>query len=312
MIGGVDIGGTKIAVGVVDGSGRVLARNECATNVARGFDEAMRQVARLLRECAEQAKVQLEGIGIGCAGPLDSATGTLGNVNNLPGWTGGNPVDVLSREFGVTAASENDADAAALGELRWGTGRTKTQTPKTKTRFLYVTVGTGIGVSVILDGKVYRGADGLHPEIGHQIIDPAGPRCTCGARGCWEALAAGHAMTEWVRENSPAMWNDNLDAREICARAEASEEWAQRAVEREAYYLGIGLANLITCFAPEAIVLGGGVMKSANLFLDRMREAIRQNCRLVPTERVEITLASLGADAGLIGAAQVWHDRFAR
>ncbi len=304
MIGGVDVGGTKIAVGVVDRSGRVLARSECATDVPRGFDHAMRQVTTLLHQCAERAGVKLRGIGIGCAGPLDSATGTLGNVNNLPGWKGGNPVNILSREFGVTAALENDADAAALGELRWGTGRSRT-------RFLYVTVGTGIGVSVILDGKVYRGVDGCHPEIGHHIIDPIGPPCTCGARGCWESLAAGPAMTVLLRiDSSAASANCNLSAREICARAQNSEEWAQRAVEREAYYLGLGLANLITVFAPEVIVLGGSVMKSAHLFFDRMREVIRQNCKLVPVDRVEIKLSSLGADAGLIGAAQVWHDRF--
>jgi glucokinase len=306
MIGGVDIGGTKIAVGVVDPMGRVLAKNECPTAVPRGFDHAMQQVKALLSQCVERAAVQLRGIGIGCAGPVDTATGALGNVNNLPGWKGGNPVEVLAREFGVPAALENDADAAALGELYWGAGRAKT-------RFLYVTVGTGIGVSVILDGKVYRGVNGCHPEIGHHILDASGPPCSCGVRGCWESLAAGPAMMAWLGENAPATYgNRNLTAREICARAQDSDEWAQRAVEREAYYLGLGLANLITLFAPETIVLGGSVMKSAHLFLDRMHEVIRQNCRLVPASRVEISLASLGADAGLIGAAQVWHHRFER
>lgn len=304
MIGAVDIGGTKIAVGVIDEAGCVLARDECATEVESGFDDAMRRAATLLRQGVERAGVKLHGIGIGCTGPLDSMTGALGNANNLPGWNGGNPVDILSREFGVPTALENDADAAALGELRWGAGRSKT-------RFLYVTVGTGIGVSVVLDGKVYRGVDGCHPEIGHHVIDPSGPPCSCGVRGCWESLAAGPAMMAWLKENSPATYaSGNLDAREICARAQDSDEWARRAVEREAYYLGLGLANLITSFAPEAVVLGGSVMKSAHLFLDRMRDVIRQNCRLVPVGRVEIALASLGADAGLIGAAQVWHHRF--
>jgi glucokinase len=306
VIGGVDIGGTKIAVGVVDQAGRVLASNECATDVQCGFNDAMLRVTTMLRQCVERAEIELHGIGIGCAGPLDSATGTLGDVNNLPGWKGGKPVDILSRKFGVSAALENDADAAALGELHWGAG-------KSRTRFLYVTVGTGIGVSVILDGKVYRGVDGCHPEIGHHIIDPAGPPCSCGVRGCWESLAAGPAMMVWLRKNAPPTYgNRDLNAREICSRAQDSDEWARRAVEREARYLGLGLANLITLFAPEAIVLGGSVMKSAHLFMDRMREVIRQNCRLVPADRVEITLASLGADAGLIGAAQVWHHRFER
>ncbi len=308
MIGAVDIGGTKIAVGVVDEAGRLVAKNECPTVVPRGFDEAMGRVTRLMRECTERAAVKLRGIGIGSAGPVDTTTGRLGNVNNLPGWEGGNPVEVLSRAFGVPAALENDADAAALGELRWGSG-------KSKSRFLYVVVGTGIGVSAILDGRVYRGLDGCHPEMGHHIIDPAGPQCSCGARGCWESFAAGPAMAAWMKENSPV--RNPLDrgsapftASEICARAQDSDEWARRAVEREGYYLGLGLANLITLFAPEAIVLGGSVMKSAHLFLDRAREVIRQNCRLVPAADVEISLASLGSDAGLIGAAEVWNHRF--
>jgi glucokinase len=305
MIGAVDIGGTKIAVGVVDEAGRLLAKDQCPTDVPRGFDDAMQRVCGLLRDCASRSSARLHGIGIGSAGPVNPATGRLGNVNNLPGWEGGNPVEVLAREFGIQAAMENDADAAALGELRWGAG-------KSRARLLYVTVGTGIGVSVILDGELYRGVHGCHPEIGHHIIDPNGPRCSCGVRGCWESLAAGPAMTAWWKENSSARDGlANLTAREICARAESGDQCAKRAVEREGYYLGLGLANLITLFAPDAIVLGGSVMKSAHLFLDRAREVIRQNCRLVPADSVEISLASLGPDVGLIGAAQVWHQRFA-
>ena len=306
MIGGVDIGGTKMAVGVIDHEGHILAKAQCPTDVPRGFDDAMQRVSTLLVKCAQEAEVKLDGIGIGCAGPLDRVTGVLGNVNNLVGWEGGNPVETLTRKFEVPVAMENDADAAALGELYWGSG-------KAKARFLYVTVGTGIGVSVILDGRVYRGVDGCHPEIGHHILDASGPPCSCGVRGCWESLAAGPAMVAWLRENAPPAYvSQGLSAREICTRAQDSDTWAQRAVEREAHYLGLGLANLITMFAPETIVLGGSVMKSADLFMDRMREVIGQNCRLVPVEKVEISLASLGADAGMIGAAQVWRHRFER
>jgi len=303
MIGAVDIGGTKIAVGVVDDAGHLLARDECPTDVPSGFADAMRRVTRLLRECELRAGVKVHGIGIGSAGPVDTSTGRLGNVNNLPGWEGGNLIEVLSREFGLPTALENDADAAALGELRWGAG-------KSKARLLYVTVGTGIGVSLILHGEVYRGLQGCHPEMGHQILDPAGPRCSCGSRGCWETFAAGPAIAVWWKQKSSAADGvANLTAREICARAEQGDELARRAVEREGYYLGLGLANLITMFAPDAIVLGGSVMKSAHLFLDRARDVIRQNCTLVPYDRVDISLASLGTDAGLIGAAQVWYQR---
>jgi glucokinase len=118
-------------------------------------------------------------------------------------------------------------------------------------------------------------------------------------------------MVEWIQTNAPASYQSaGLSAKVICARAQEGEEWARRAVEREAYYLGVGLANIVSLFAPDAIVLGGSVMKSAHLFFDRIHEVIRQNCRLVPFEHVEISLASLGPDVGLIGAAQVWYHHF--
>jgi len=304
MIGAVDIGGTKIATGVVDENGRVLAKAECPTDVARGFDHAMQQVIKMLAQGAHHSGIKLEGIGIGCTGPVDPITGLLGNVNTLPGWEGTNPVEKLSVEFGVRVAMENDADAAALGEAAWGAG-------KGKVRLLYVTVGTGIGASLILDGKLYRGVSDFHPEMGHHVIEPSGPLCSCGARGCWESLASGPSMVEWIKTNAPPSYQTpNQSAQLICAQAREGAEWARRAVEREAYYLGVGLANLVTLFAPEAILLGGSVMKSADLFLERIHEVIGQNCRLVPFERVRISLASLGPDVGLIGAAQVWHYRF--
>jgi glucokinase len=118
-------------------------------------------------------------------------------------------------------------------------------------------------------------------------------------------------MVEWIQSNAPASYQTpNLTAKEICARAQQGDEWARRAVEREGYYLGVGLANLVSLFTPDAMVLGGGIMKSANLFLGRIHQVVRQNCRLVPYERVEISLASLGPDVGLIGAAQVWRNHF--
>lgn len=304
MIGALDIGGTKIAVGVVDANGRVLAKEECPTDVPSGFDHAMQHVSEALARCAEQAGVKLQGIGIGCTGPVDPLTGALGNVNTLPGWEGGNPVRKLSAEFRLPVAMENDADAAALGEVAWGSG-------KGKARLICVTIGTGIGAGVVLDGKVYRGVAQSHPEIGHHIIEASGPPCSCGGRGCWEALASGPSMVEWIKTIVPADYpSQDLTAREICTRAQGGDGWARRAVEREAYYLGVGIANIVTLFVPEAIVLGGSVMKSASLFLDRIHQVIRQNCGLVPSESVEISLASLGPDVGLIGAAQVWRNRF--
>jgi glucokinase len=163
-----------------------------------------------------------------------------------------------------------------------------------------------------LDGKLYRGADMAHPEIGHHVIDSSGPLCTCGFRGCWESLATGPAMVAWLKMNAGAdhRYPADLSAKQICQLAQQGDDLACRAVDREAYFLGLGLANLINLFVPDAIVLGGSVMKSASLFLRGIRKTINQGCRFVPFEKTELALASLGEDANLIGAASVWHHRF--
>jgi len=304
MIGAVDIGGTKIAVGIVDDSGKVLSRMESPTDPDR-YSEGIEMIARMLRNTATIASVELTGIGIGSTGPVDSIRGEFGDVDFLPGWRGKSPVRDLAEIFNVRVALENDADAAALAEAGWGAGRNRS-------RLIYVTVGTGIGGGIVLDGKLYRGVDGAHPEIGHQVLDPFGPPCSCGLRGCWESLAAGPAMVAWLESHTPADYphREGITARRICELAQQGDAVALQAVEHEGFYLGLGLANLISLFTPDAIVLSGSVMKSAPLFLDRIRAVIRSGCRFVPAEKTALTLASLGEDTNLIGAARVWHYRF--
>ena len=300
MIGAVDIGGTKIAVGAVTHEGKVINRLECATAPEAGFDPAMQRTKGMLRQAAASAGAEFAGIGVACPGPLDPYTGIIGDVGTLPGWQGFNLVAELEQEFGVSVAVENDADAVALAEVTWGAA-------KGAERFIYITVSSGIGGGIILSGKLYRGADGAHPELGHQVIDASGPLCYCRAHGCWESLASGPAMTSWMREQPGA---PELTAAQICTLAGQGDPLARRCVEREGYYLGLGLANLITLFTPDAIALGGGVMKSSHLFLDRAKEVIREICTQVPAAKTQITLASLGADTGLAGAAQAWLQRF--
>jgi glucokinase len=306
LIGAVDIGGTKIAVGMVDDEGKVLARLECATDAELGYSHALANIRSMLEATARKPKTQISGIGIGSTGPVDPLTGEFGEVNFFPKWKGENPVRDLTEIFQVKVALENDADAAALGEAGWGAGRNKR-------RLLYVTVGTGIGTGLLVDGEIYRGVDGSHPEIGHHLIDPSGPLCACGFHGCWESLAAGPAMTAWLDKETPVDYphRDDHSARRIFARATSGDEWARRAVDREIRYLSLGLANLVTLFTPDVIVLGGSVMKSASIFLDDVRRTIAECCRLVPFEKVALAVASLGEDANLIGAARVWHHRFA-
>jgi glucokinase len=305
MIGAVDIGGTKIAVGIVDDSGNVLSRMEAPTDPNR-YSDCLELIAHMLRKTAQKSGVEIGGIGIGSTGPVDPMNGTFGDVDFLPGWRGKSPVRDLASVFAVPVALENDGDAAALAEAGWGAGRNRT-------RLIYVTVGTGIGGGIVLDGKLYRGVDGAHPEIGHQVIDPNGPPCSCGFRGCWESLAAGPAMAAWIERNAPADYPNRpgITAKKVCELAKAGDATALHAVAHEALYLGIGLANLINLFTPDAIVLSGSVMKSADLFLGRIREIIHAGCRFVPAAKTELTLASLGDDTNLIGAARVWHYRFA-
>jgi len=304
MIGAVDIGGTKIAAGMVDDNGKVLSRMEAPTDPKR-YSDSIELIAHMLRKTAQRAGAAITGVGIGSTGPVDPMRGEFGDVDFLPGWRGKSPVKDLSAVFNVSVALENDGDAAALAEAGWGAGRNCT-------RLIYVTVGTGIGGGIVLDGKLYRGVDGAHPEVGHHVVDPAGPQCTCGFRGCWESLAAGPAMVAWFQHNAPENdpHREGITAKRICELARQEDVVALKAVETEAYYLGLGLANLINLFTPDAIVLSGSIMKSSDLFLDRIRALIRSGCRFVPAEKTELTLASLGDDTNLIGAARVWHYRF--
>jgi len=306
MIAGIDIGGTKIAVGMVNDKGQVLAKQERPTDPAGGYALALDRIVAMLREVSAQASEKITGIGIGSTGPVYAFTGEFGDVNFFPKWKGQNPVLDLQQIFRVPVAMENDGDAAALGEAGWGAGRGKKN-------LIYVTVGTGIGVGVVLDGRVYRGVDDFHPEIGHHLIDPSGPLCDCGFRGCWESMCAGPALAKWFESNVPAEHSrpSPLTAKKICELAQQGDVWAQRAVEREARYLGLGLANLVTMFVPEMIILGGSVMKSAALFLEEIHRIIASSCRLVPFEKTQLALASQGEDTNLIGAARVWYYRFA-
>ncbi len=302
MIGAIDIGGTKIAAGMVDENGRIVRSMECPTDARAGFENAISRIASMLRQTAKEAGVEITGIGIGSTGPIDPETGVIGIVEFLPGWDGKNLLSALRREFDVRIALENDADAAALGEAFWGVGRGKRHV-------LYVTISTGIGAGIILDGKLYRGVDRSHPELGHHVLDADGPPCTCGARGCWEIFASGTSLARWYNEQSST---EPITAKRIFELAAEGNALAKKAVEREAYYLGVGVANLATIFSPEMIILGGSVMGSAPMLMDGIRKIIRQNCAFVPHERIELRVASLGPYTPLIGAARVWYHRFAQ
>jgi glucokinase len=301
VIGALDIGGTKIAIGIYDDHGKLYAKEVIPTDAKAGAEAATFRIAsslyQMMRLEPRLTGTTLDGIGIGCTGPVYPKTGKIGLTDLLPGWEGFCLSQAIEAKTGLKVFLENDADAAALGEWAWGAGLGSRS-------FLLVTIGTGIGAGVILDGRLYRGVDGSHPEIGHHFIDPGGPACACGGVGCWESLASGPAMEAWAQARHPQRLRRS--AKELCQAAEQGDRLVTQAVEREAYYLGLGIANLVTTFSPEIIALTGGVMRSQHLFLPKILEMVARMTTYVPNERVKIVAIPDQADAGLRGAAQVW------
>ena len=296
MIGAIDVGGTKIAVGLVDRQGQVISRAEAPSAGLLSYASALAYLSAELRRQSMETGTVLEGIGVGLTGRVDRRSGLLTENEFFPDWSGRDLAGDLSRELGLMVAIENDADAAALAEARWGAGQGCRV-------FLYITVSTGIGGGLLIDGRLYRGTQGWHPEIGHQVVSEQITTCYCGASGCWEQMACGPALAGWYCGQG----GEALSAAEICGLARGADGLARQAVAHAGYWLGIGLANLITLFAPECIALGGGVMRSWDLFEPHVRAVIEEHCSfLVPHQMVNLTTARLGGSTPLAGAACVW------
>jgi len=204
----------------------------------------------------------------------------------------------------VPVRLENDADAAALGEYWQGAGRGAH-------RLYAVTVGTGVGTALIMEGEIYRGVDGSHPEGGHQLIDPNGPECYCGHRGCWESLISGTAISGAARsakDNAHLLaladgHPNRIDARLVADAARAGDPTAVEIMQKAAHDFSLGIVNVISLFVPDVLVLSGGVMKSADLFLPMLEQTLKTPNPMVPFDRVHILPAQLGYYAGLYGGA---------
>lgn len=307
---GIDLGGTHVRAGAFDSDGNLLAMRETPIEARRGADAGLQRIAQLIEQVWQESGARkLNGIGIGCTGPVDVVLGVINNPYTLPGWENVPIVARLQERFGVPVTLENDADVAALGEYWRGAGQS--------IRRLYaVTVGTGVGTALILDGQIYRGLNNAHPDGGHMVIDPSGPPCYCGANGCWESLCAGPAIARMAQQADLSgsallmMANgerEKIDARMVAEAARAGDPLAGRLIEKAAYYFSLGIVNVITLFVPEMIVLSGGVMRSADLFLPVLRKVIARHSVMVPAMDVRIEPAQLGAYAGLYGAAYtIW------
>jgi glucokinase len=301
---GMDIGGTHVRVGAFDGAGQLLGQNE-ASIASIGPDNGLRLIEQLIHEMLDSVHASaLSGIGIGCTGPLDIVRGLVNNPYTLEGWSNVPIVDRLNKTFNVPVHLENDADAAALGEYWQGAGRNAK-------RLYAVTVGTGVGTSLIVDGKIYRGVGDSHPEGGHQLIDPGGPECYCGHRGCWESLISGLAISSAARsaKNNEHLFalalNDpnRVTAHFIAEAARAGDPTASDIMQKAARDFSLGIINIISFFVPDVLVLSGGVMKSADLFLPTLEKALKTPNPMVPFDRVNILPAKLGYYAGIYGGA---------
>ncbi len=305
---GMDLGGTNVRAAVFSMDGTLLTRSQTLIEAARGPIVGLENVRNLVEEVLNSAgPTALRGIGIGSTGPLDRARGIIQNPWTLPSWKDVEIVSPLSAHFHVPVALENDADAAALGEYWQGAG-------KGVHRLGALVVGTGVGTALILDGSIYRGWAGLHCEAGHQVLDPGGPECYCGARGCMELLISGPALGKLAREKAAQrknslMWEmaggaiESVNAGIAMEAARRGDPAALEVAQQAGRYLGLGLVNIIAFLAPEVIVLGGSVMSSYDLLRPMVREILERHSVLMPSRDVCIVPAKLGDNAGVCGAA---------
>lgn len=304
---GIDLGGTNVRAGVVTSGGRLLHWKEAPIKAFRGPEVGLKTITGLADGVSERANQPVLALGIGSTGPLDRQSGCIQNPYTLPGWEGVDIVTPLQERFSVPVALENDADAAALGEAWVGAG----QGVK---RMVMLTIGTGVGYALILDGEIYRGIAGEHPEGGHIPIDPSGPECYCGAHGCLESLVSGPAIVRFVKESEAAKNNvfirnatnnlQEIEAATVFEGARQGDAFCQSLVDRTANYIALGLVSIIMLTLPDCIVLTGGLSRSYDLIERKIHAVLARYDVIVPTRKVQIQLSQLGQQAGLIGAAR--------
>jgi glucokinase len=306
---GVDLGGTTLtaaAVNVV--TGQIIGRNRIPTLAKEGHDAVMARMIGLIHKVIADAGLSLEevgGVGIGAPGVLDMERGLVLFLPNLPGTWPEVPLKVtIEAGVGLPTFLLNDVRCFTLGEKR------------DVDTMVCLAIGTGIGGGIVVNGQLHLGIGGTAGEVGHQIIDPYGPPCGCGSRGCLEAFASGPAITAMAlkaitqglttRIAEIVSYDLNKITPEVIYQAaQAGDPIARDIYERAGFYIGIGVANLITILSPQMVVIGGGVAQAGDLLLDPIRRTTREHVHVTPFEQVQIVPAQLGTDAGLIGAA-VW------
>ncbi len=287
---GLDLGGTNIKWVVVEhdgGTWRSLGHDQVPTLAGGGPDTVVPRLAEV-GAAAIAAWPGVTSVGIGIPGLYDPLAGTVRFLVNLPGPWAGRPVaGPVGAGLGLAAALINDARAFGLAELRLGAGRGASS-------MIGFTLGTGIGGVIAIDGRVLLGHDGTTGELGHQTIDPDGPWCGCGNRGCLEAFA---------RADQIAAACGTSTAEEGIARARAGDARAVEGIAQIGRYLGIGIGNMIVALTPDRVVLGGGIAPATDLLIEPIRAELRQRVRTTSLDAVQIVAAELGTWAGAVGAA---------
>ena len=307
---GVDLGGTNIAVGVVDKNNKIIGRGKRKTNMPRPAEEILKDIVAAIRLACEDAGISTDeilSVGIGTPGTVNKQTGVIEYANNLA-FDQVPAVKILKSMLDVPYYLENDANAAALGEAMAGAGVGKKS-------FVAVTLGTGVGGGIVVNGKIWSGCNGAGGELGHISIKFDGEPCNCGRVGCWERYASATALikqTKAMMEQHPEskMWElcgsdiHNAGGRTAYDAMRLGDAWATKVVRQYEKYVAVGTVNLINAMQPEMICFGGGISNEGETLLAPVRDYVEQYrySRYCNTQ-TEICRATLGNDAGIIGAA---------
>lgn len=308
---GIDLGGTNIAVGVVDETNQIIGRATAKTVVPCAPEEMCDQLAKVAFAAIENAKISIDDIpwvGIGCPGTVNRATGIVEFANNL-GLKNFELSKLLGARMNKKIIIENDANAAAYGEYMAGALRGATNS-------LAITLGTGIGSGIIIDGKIYNGTNFAAGEMGHTVIVYNGRPCSCGRNGCWERYASATGLIMTTKEamkkvdQSSKIWQlaegslDNVNGRTAFDAMRAGDPTGQQVVDEYIAYLGCGLVNAINIFQPDILCIGGGICNEGETLLKPLREYIdKEQYAMNATNKTNLCRAQLGNDAGIIGAA---------
>ncbi|MGW0803071.1 ROK family glucokinase [Nonomuraea sp. NPDC002799] len=306
---GVDIGGTKVAAGVVDDNGEIVAHTLRPTAADRP-DVVAETVADVVRELSEGREI--EAVGVGAAGFVDETRSIVRFAPNLA-WREEPLQKKISGLVGLPVVIENDANAMAWGETRFGAGRGQSHV-------VCITLGTGIGGGLVFDGVLYRGRWGMGAELGHMQVLPEGRQCGCGNVGCWEQYASGQALVKDAREIAEArperaeillgLAGGKIEGEEVTEAARLGDDASLASFASLADWLGQGMADLAAILDPGCFIVGGGVSRAADLFIDRAREVFAERLTGHGHRPIaEIRLAELGASAGLVGAADLARQR---